>query len=202
MKVRSRKRRKLKKGLFKTRGGFPPAYFSKPVKQPSRLKGRNMKIAIAVILVITLIVSFGIWKLTSDTHILNSQIKTVGKEVAGIKTQTNDLGKYKDEEGIDLNRSYFELFNDIKEISFYYHVASEVKILGAKDLTGIEELSKPSQYKGIRCVDIICRINLKDSADTSLFETLYKIVRNKPVEILDIKIEKDAVNLTMRLYGL
>ena len=43
---------------------------------------------------------------------------------------------------------------------------------------------------------------MKDSLDTSLFETLYKIVRNRPVEILDIRIEKDAVNLTMRLYGL
>ena len=161
-----------------------------------------MKTVMAIILALTLIASFGIWKVTSDTRVLNQKIKHVEKVVAEQKAQIGDLKKYKDEEGIDLNRSYFEHFNNIKEISFYYHVASEVKILGAKDLSGIDEFSRPSQYKGIRCVDIICRINLKDSSDMSLFETLYKIVKNKPVEILDVKIEKDAVNLTMRLYGL
>ena len=93
---------------------------------------------------------------------MNQKIKHVEKVVAEQKAQIGDLKKYKDEEGIDLNRSYFELFNDIKEISFYYHVVSVVKILGAKDLAGIDEFSRPSQYKGIRCVDIICRINLKD----------------------------------------
>ena len=161
-----------------------------------------MKTAVAIILALTLIASFGIWKVTSDTRALNQKIKHAEKAVAEQKAQINDLKKYKDEEGIDLNRSYFELFNDIKEISFYYHVASEVKIIGAKDLSGVDELSKSSQYKGIRCVDIICRVSLKDSSNTALFETVYKVVRNRPVEILDIRIEKDAVNLTMRLYGL
>ena len=60
---------------------------------------------------------------------------------------------------------------------------------------------KPSQYRGIRCVDVSCRIDLKDLSDTYLFEALYKIIRNKPIDILDVEIEKDAVNLTMRLYG-
>ena len=106
-----------------------------------------MKTAVAIILALTLIASFGIWKVTSDTRVLNQKIKHAEKAVAEQKVQINDLKKYKDEEGIDLSRSYFELFNDIKEISFYYHVASEVKILGAKDLSGVDELSKPSQYK-------------------------------------------------------
>jgi len=161
-----------------------------------------MRIVIAVMLAITLVASLGVWKLTSDTRVLDRQIKKTEKEIVGLKARANDIEKYKDEEGVDLSRSYFELFNDIKEISFYYHVASEVKILGAKDLSDIESLSKPSQYNGIRCVDIACRINLKNSSGSLLFETLYKIVRNKPVEILDVRVEKDAINLTMRLYGL
>jgi len=42
---------------------------------------------------------------------------------------------------------------------------------------------------------------LKDLSDTYLFEALYKIIRNKPIDILDVEIEKDSINLTMRLYG-
>ena len=97
-----------------------------------------MKTAVAIILALILIASFGIWKVTSDTRVLNQKIKHAEKAVAEQKAQINDLKKYKDEDGIDLSRSYFELFNDIKEISFYYHVVSEVKIIGAKDLSGVD----------------------------------------------------------------
>lgn len=160
-----------------------------------------MRIVIVIILAITLIVSFGIWKLASDTHVLNSRIKKIEKEISGLKAEAEGLAKYKDEKGSSLDRFYFELFNDIKEVSFYYRASSVIKVLGAKDLVNIGEFFKPSQYRGVRSVDVLCRINLKDLSDTYLFEILYKIIKNKPVDILDVEIEKDAVNLTMRLYG-
>ena len=160
-----------------------------------------MKIVIAIILAITLAVSFGIWKLTSDTRLLNSRVNATEKVIAAIRVEARDLNKYKDEEGLPLDKFYFELFNDIKEISFYYHASSEIKVPGAKDLVNIADFFKPSQYKGIRCVDVSCRIDLKDLSDTYLFEALYKIIRNKPIDILDVEIEKGAVNLTIRLYG-
>ena len=50
--------------------------------------------------------------------------------------------------------------------------------------------------------DILCRIGLKDYHDAYLFEAFYKIIKNKPIEILEVEIEKDVLNLTMRLYGL
>ena len=160
-----------------------------------------MKIVAAVILVAILIASFGVWKITSDTHLINSRIKTAEKEIASLKLERKDLDRYKDEKILPLEALYFELFNDIKEVSFYYRAISEIKVPGAKDLASIEEFFKPSQYKGVRCVDIVCGISLKDLSDICIFETLYKIVQNRPVDILYAEIKKDAVTLTMRLYG-
>ena len=160
-----------------------------------------MRTITCIFLVISLIVSFGIWKLTSNTHILTSRIRNTEKEISALKVESKNLAKYKDEQALSLDKFYLEVFNDIKELSFYYHADSEIKVLEARDLVNTQEFFKPSRYKEIKYVDILCRICLKDSLDMYLFEMLYKIIKNKPIEILEVRIEKDVLNLTMRLYG-
>ena len=161
-----------------------------------------MKTTICIFLVITAIISFGIWRLTSNTLLFTSQIRSAEKIITALKLESKGLDKYKCEQGLPLDKCYLGIFNDIKEVSFYYHASSEIKVIGSEDLVTTSEFFKPSQYKGIRYVDILCRIGLKDYHDAYLFETLYKIIKNKPIEILEARIEKDVLNLTMRLYGL
>ena len=160
-----------------------------------------MRIVIAIILAITLVISIGVWKVNLDIRRLNGSIKTDELKSLALKKEAGDLDKYRDEKGVPLDKFYLEVFNDIKDISFYYHASSEIKIPEAKDLGNIAQAFRPSQYRGIRCADIACRISLKNILDTNLFEALYKILKNKPVDILEWKIEKDNINLTMRLYG-
>ena len=160
-----------------------------------------MRIVTSILIAISIVLSIGICKLTSDTRSFNNRIKNAEKEIASLKAQITDLDKYKDEKGISLDKFYLEVFNDIKEVSFYYHASSEIKIPEAKDLVSLFRFFKPSQYRGIRCVDVLCRINLKDLSGTYIFETLYKIIRDRPIDILDAEIEKDVLSLTMRLYG-
>ena len=153
-------------------------------------------------MIIITIVSFGIWRLTSNTFLLTSQMRSAEKIITALKLESKGLDKYKCEQGLPLDKCYLGIFNDIKEVSFYYYVSSEIKVLEVKDLVTMSEFFKPSQYKGIKYIDILCRIGLKDYHDAYLFEALYKIIKNKPIEILEARIEKDALNLTMRLYGL
>jgi len=167
----------------------------------SPLTWRVMRIATYAFLVAGLAMSFGIWKLTSETHALTSYVREAQNTIWALKKESGDIAKYKDEESLSLDKFYLAAFNDIKEISFYYHVSSEIKILGAKDLVNITEFFKPSQYKGIRCVDILCQIGLKNALDIYSFEPLYKIMKNRPLEILDVEIENGVLNLKLRLYG-
>jgi len=160
-----------------------------------------MKIVTCVFLAIVLIVSFGIWKLSQDTRLLTERVRNTQSLVDSLKKESKDIAKYKDGQGLSLDKFYLETFNTIKEISFYYHVPSEIKIVGAKDFANLSELFKPSQYRGIKYMDALCQIGLKDPLDICLFETLYRIMKNKPLEILDAKIENDVLSLTMRLYG-
>ena len=160
-----------------------------------------MRIVTSILIAISIVLSIGIWKLTSDTRSFNNRIKNAEKEIALLKAQITDLDKYKYEKGISLDKFYLEVFNDIKEVSFYYRASSEIKIPEAKDLVSLLRFFKPSQYRGIRCVDVLCRIDLKDLSGTYIFEMLYKIIKNRPIDILDVEIEKDVLSLTMRLYG-
>ena len=161
-----------------------------------------MKTIICIFLVIIAIISFGIWRLTSNTLFSTSQIRNAEGIIAAFKLESKGLDKYKCQQGLPLDKFYLGIFNDIKEVSFYYYVSSEIKVLEVKDLVTMSEFFKPSQYKGIRYIDILCRIGLKDYHDAYLFEALYKIIKNKPIEILEARIEKDSFDLTMRLYGL
>ena len=160
-----------------------------------------MRIVIAIFLIITLTASVGIWKVTQDTRLLKSRIKNTEKEIASLKVEVRTLDKYKDEKALSLEKFYLEVFNDIKEVSFYYHASIEIKVLEAKDRVSLFEFFKSSQYRGIRYIDVKCQVNLKDLPDMYLFETLYKIIKNRPVDILEIEMGKDVLNLTMRLYG-
>lgn len=167
----------------------------------SPLAGRVMRIVSCIFLAMGLVMSFGIWKLTSETRVLTDLIRNAEKETAALKKEFRNISKYKDEQGLPLDKFYLEAFNDIKEVFFYHRVSSEIKIIEAKDLVNIAEFFKPSQYKGIRHVDILCQICLKDPLDIYSFDALYKIIKNKPIEILDVEIENGVFNLTLRLYG-
>ena len=115
--------------------------------------------------------------------------------------ESMSLDKYKDEQAIILDKFYPEVFNDIKEICSYYHADSQVKIIGAKDLVNTREFFKPSQYKGIRYVDILCQVDLKNQPDTYIFAAFCKMAKSRPIEISELNLEKNILNVTMRLYG-
>jgi len=160
-----------------------------------------MRIILSFFIAVILAASFGIWKLTSNTQALNKRIENTQSIVSALKAESTKLDRYEDGVGLSLAKFYLEVFNVIREVSFYHHADSEIKIIEAKDLVSIEDLFKPSVYRGIRYVDILCRIGVKDSLDTNLFEVLHKIIKTKPIEILDLRIEKGVLSLTMRLYG-
>ena len=141
------------------------------------------------------------WNVALDTHVINSRIIKAKERVDTLKREQNALLKFKDQQPVSLEKFYLEVFNDIKDAASYCHGACEIKILGAKDLVSIQEYFRESQYKGIRYVDVSCQVDLKDKLDMYLLDTLFKMLKNKPVEILEVRFEKNAVNLTIRLYG-
>lgn len=160
-----------------------------------------MRIITCFFLFLALAVSFGIWKITSNTHLLKRQIEKAAEEIATISQESIGLVKYKDEQAVRLDEFYPEVFNDINEIFSYYHADSEVKIIAAKDLVNTREFFKPSPYKGISYVDILCQVDLKDQPDMYLFAVFYKMAKSMPIEILELNLEKNILNVTMRLYG-
>ena len=142
-----------------------------------------------------------LWNLVSDTRTFNSGIKSAVDEISQVKREEVTLLKYKSEKPLSLEKFYLEVFNDIKELSFYYRAPSEVKIIGAKDLIGIRNFFKEYQYKGIKYVDLLCSLDLRKQRDTYLLDALYKMLKSKPLDVLDVSLEKSILNITMRLYG-
>ena len=157
---------------------------------------------ITLIFVITLLALIVLlWNLVSDTRTLNSGIKSAVDEISQVKKEQATLLKYKSEKPLPLEKFYLEVFNDIKEISFYYRVPSEVKIIGAKDLIGIRNFFKESQYKGIKYVDLSCSFDLRKQRNTYLLDALHKMLKSRPLDVLDVSVEKGIVSITLRLYG-
>jgi len=157
---------------------------------------------ITLIFVITLLALIVLlWNLVSDTRTLNSGIKSAIDEISQVKKEETTLLKYKSEKPLPLEKFYLEVFNDIKEISFYYRVPCEVKIIGAKDLVGIRSFFKESQYKGIKHVDLLCSFDLRKQRDTYSLDALYRMLKSRPLDVLDVSLEKSILNITMRLYG-
>lgn len=160
-----------------------------------------MRIITFIFVIASLAISIWTWNITQDTRFLNGQVKKAKDEISVVKQESDGLLKYKNQTAFSLDKFYLEVFNDIKEISSYYHAASEIKIIGSKDLVNTQEFFKEFQYKGIRYVDLLCQLDLKDQLGMYLFDTLYKILKSRPIEVLEVRLEKNILNLTMRLYG-
>ena len=160
-----------------------------------------MRIITFIFVIVTLSISIWIWNFTSTTRLLYGRMKNAAGQVSSLKEEQGALSGYKSEQGLSLDKFYLEIFNDINEISSYYHIDSEISIVNSKDLVNTEEFFKESRYKGIRYLDLLCRLDLKDKPDTYLFEMLYKILKQKPIEILEVRLDKNNLNLTLRLFG-
>ena len=160
-----------------------------------------MRIIIFLFVIVTLILSALVWNFTSDARFLSGQAKNTAGRISAVKQEQDALLKYKSQIPLSLDKFYLEVFSDIKELSSYYRAVSEIKIIGSKDLVNTQEFFKESQYKGIRYVDVLCRFDFRDQPDTYLFDRVYKMLKSKPIEILEVSLEKNILNLTMRLYG-
>lgn len=142
-----------------------------------------------------------LWNLASEIGTFNRGIKNAVSEISQIKKEQATLVKHKNEKPLSLEKFYLEVFNDIKELSFYYRAPCEVKVIGAKDLVSIRNFFKESQYKGIKQVDLSCSFDLKKQRNAYLLDALYKMLKSKPLDVLDVSIEKGIFTITMRLYG-
>ncbi len=160
-----------------------------------------MRIITFLFVIVTLVLSVLVWNFTSDTRFLSGQAKNTAGRISAVKQEQDTLLRYKSQAPLPLEKFYLEVFNDIKELSFYYRVASEIKIIGARDLVNTQGFFKESRYKGIRYIDVLCQFDLKNQPDTYLFDMLYKMLKSRPIEVLEASLEKNILNLTMRLYG-
>jgi len=160
-----------------------------------------MKRIILIFVITLLALMVLLWNLVSDTRTLNRGIKSAADEISQIKKEQGTLVKFKSEKPLTLEKFYLEVFNDIKEISFYYRVPCEVRIIGAKDLVSIRSFFKESQYKGIKYVDLLCSFDLRKQRDTYLLDAFYKMLKSRPLDVLDVNLEKSILSITMRLYG-
>lgn len=160
-----------------------------------------MKKITLIFMILFLALMVLLWNIASDINTFNSGIKNAVNEISRIKQEQTMLVKYKAEKSLSLEKFYLEVFNDIKELSFYYRAPVEVKIVGAKDLVNIRSFFKESLYKGIKQVDLSCSFDLRKQHNAYLLDALYKMLKSKPLSILDINLEKGFVILTMRLYG-
>ena len=160
-----------------------------------------MRIITFLFVIVTLVFSVLVWNFTSDTRFLSGQAKNTAGRINAVKQEQDALLKYKSQISLSLDKFYLKVFSDIKELSSYYRAASEIKIIGSKDLVNTQEFFKESQYMGIRYVDVLCRLDLKNQPDTYLFDMFYKMLKSRSIEVLEVSLEKNILNLTMRLYG-
>lgn len=160
-----------------------------------------MRIITFLFVAVILVLSVLLWNFASDTRFLSRQAKDTAERISSVKQEKDALLKYKSQAALALDKFYLGVFNDIKELTFYYRAASEIKIIGARDLINIQDFFKESQYKGIRHVDLLCRLDLRNQPDTYLFDMLCKMLKSRSIEVLEVSLEKNILNLTMRLYG-
>jgi len=160
-----------------------------------------MKIIICFFLVLASWLCSGIWKTSLDTKEVYSRAKSLEKEFSIISGEIKSLDRYKNEGAGRLEELYPQIFCDLKEISAYYAADCEVKIIGGKDFVKIRDFFKASKYKGVRCIDVLVQVDLKNQPDAYLISVLCKFFKFRAAEILKLNLEKDMVNLTLRLYG-
>jgi len=65
----------------------------------------------------------------------------------------------------------------------------------------IRDFFKASKYKGVRCIDVLVQVDLKNQPDAYLISVLCKFFKFRAAEILKLNLEKDMFSLTLRLYG-
>ncbi|RJP30008.1 MAG: hypothetical protein C4533_00075 [Candidatus Omnitrophota bacterium] len=155
-----------------------------------------------IFMILLLVLMALLWNLASDINTFNSGIKNSVSKISQIKKEEAGLVKYKSEKPLYLEKFYLEVFDDIKEISFYYRAPVEVKIVAAKNLVNIRNFFRESRYKGIKQVDITCSFDLRKQRNTYLLDTLYKVLKSRPLSVMDVCLEKGFVSVTMRLYGI
>ncbi len=160
-----------------------------------------MKIITFLLVIVTLVLSVLVWNFTSDNRLLSGEIKKAKDEINAVKQEKDTLLKYKSQAPNSLDEFYLKVFSGIKEICSYYHAGCEFNIVDSKDFVNTREFFRESQYKGIRYVDVLCRIDLKSRFSAYLFDMLFRLLKSEPVEIMEVKIEKNILNLTIRLYG-
>jgi len=160
-----------------------------------------MRIITYLFLILALVLSFGIWRISLNAHLVNSQLETAEKEAARIGQEAKGLAKYKDEKPISLEELYPEVYSNIKEACSYYQANSEIRLAALKDLEDIKESFKESQYRGIKYADVFVKVDLKNQKDAYLISVFCRMIKTKPAEILELGLEKDKLNLTLRLYG-
>jgi len=160
-----------------------------------------MRIIICFFLVLISWLCSGIWKTSLETKEVYNRTKGLENELSLISGEIKSLDRYKNEDVLPLEELYQRIFCDLKEISSYYHADCEVKISGGKDFVNIRDFFKASKYKGVRCIDILVRADLKNQPVTYLVSVLCKQLKSYPIEILKLNLEKNMFNLTLRLYG-
>lgn len=132
---------------------------------------------------------------------LSAEMQKTKDGISAIKQEKDSLLKYKSLPPNSLEKFYLKVFSDIKEVCSYYRVGCELTIIDSKDFVNTREFFRESQYKGIRYVDVFCRVDLKDRLNSYLFDMLSRLLKSAPIEILEVKLEKNILNLTLRLYG-
>lgn len=161
-----------------------------------------MRIITFISVTVTLILSVWIWNIASDTRTLSLEIKKAKEEISAIKQEKESLLKYKSQLPSYLEKFYLKVFGDIKEVCSYYRVPCELTIVNAKDFVNTREFFKESRYKGIGYIDVSCRVDFKDKLNPYLLDMLSGILKSAPIEMLEAKLDKNILNLTLRLYGI
>lgn len=136
-----------------------------------------------------------------DTRLLSAEMQKTKDGISAIKQEKDSLLKYKSQPPNSLEKFYLKVFSDIREVCSYYHAGCELTIVDSKDFVNTREFFRESHYKGIRYVDVLCRVDLKDKLNSYLFDMLSRLLKSAPIEILEVKLEKNILNLTLRLYG-
>lgn len=171
-------------------GGFLPAPES------------YMRIIIFVFSIIVIFTGLQGYNQINDALGFRKQTMELKKQTELFNAQGAGVGSYQDGLSTPLDIFYTDIFNKVKAVSRYYAGRGEVKILNSKDLVDIASFAYEAQYPGIKYMDILSRISLEKPYDTTIFEYIYDMYKNNPIEILEIKKEDKLIDITIRLYGI
>lgn len=133
---------------------------------------------------------------------MDKRIKKAQEEIDMLNLEYNGLNKYRDKRPLSLASVYLDVANEIKAVSGYYGLVPLVKIPGIVDGQNIEEFFKPSVYKGIRYVDVLCEVNRKDAPAAHLLSMFCAMIKTRPARLSGVNFDMDKLTFNLRLYGL